>query len=197
MWWWISLSPHHPAQVRCCEVNSVARDGRTGARRVTSRESGLLVPRTRTCKCVDVRAHAGWCAGWDRDGELRVGGLRETRAHRDRGRVPRRTRNPAPASAAPALAPASAHARAVLVDHRASVGLRVFRKHGPLGAFPRLLAPSPSIRWRWLKRGRPTRSQRATPTPLSLLAVVPCASDGRPTPHKEGSGSGLPWSQAS
>ena len=60
VWWWISLSQHHhPAQVRCCcEVNSVARAGRTGARRVKSCESGLLVPRMRTCTCVDVRAHA-------------------------------------------------------------------------------------------------------------------------------------------
>ena len=33
--------------------------------------------RALTCVCT----HAGWCAGWDRDGTLRVGGLRETRAH--------------------------------------------------------------------------------------------------------------------
>ena len=45
------------------------------------RESGLLVPKTRTCTCVDVRAHAGWCADWDWDGTSRVGGLRETCAH--------------------------------------------------------------------------------------------------------------------
>ena len=105
VWWWISLSPHHPAQVRCCEVNSVARDGRTGARRVTSRESGLLVPRTRTCTCVDVRAHArgvvcGLGPGRDVAGgrparDARASG--RVRAHRGRGRAPRRTRNPAPA----------------------------------------------------------------------------------------------------
>ena len=166
--WWISLSPHHPAQVRCCEVNSAARDGLTGARRVTSRESGLLVPRTRTCTCVDVRAHTrrvvcGLGPGRDVAGgrparDARASG--RARAHRGRGRAPRRTRNPAPASAAArALAPARALALvlSVLVDHRASVGLRVFCKHGSLGAFPRPWTPSPSFRWRWLKRGRPPR----------------------------------------
>ena len=102
----ISLSPHHPAQVRCCEVNLAARDGRTGARRVTSRESGLLVPQTRTCTCVDVRAHAhggvvcGLGPGRDVAGgrparDARASG--RARAHRSRGRTPRRTRNPAPA----------------------------------------------------------------------------------------------------
>ena len=97
--------PTTPAQVRCCEVNPVARDGRTGSRRVTSHEAGLLVPRTRTCTCVDVRAHARGvvCAlGPGRD----VAGGRPARdarasgrvhAHRSRGRAPRRTRNPATA----------------------------------------------------------------------------------------------------
>ena len=35
--------------------------------------------RARALTCV--RTHAGWCAGWDRNGTSRVGGLRETRAH--------------------------------------------------------------------------------------------------------------------
>ena len=93
-------------QARCCEVNSAARDGRTGARRVTSRESGLLVPRTRTCTCVDVRAHASGMARGLRSGrdvaggrparDARVSG--RVRAYRSRGgRALRRTRNPAPA----------------------------------------------------------------------------------------------------
>ena len=141
-----------------------------------------------------MRTHAGCCAGWDRDGTSRVGGLRETRAHLG---VPRRTRNPDAASAARALAPACALALAlsVLVDHRASVGLRVFRKHSPLGAFPRPWASSPSFRWRWLKRGRPLCG-RGGQSSFSLRDHTPPPSrsdgraharlhDGRPIPPSE------------
>ena len=96
---WISLSPHHPAQVRCCVVNSVARGGRTRARRVTLRKSGLLAPGTRTCLCVDVRAHVevGWwrisllpgapCAPYARaraEDDTRAAGRNDAPRHRAR-----------------------------------------------------------------------------------------------------------------
>ena len=189
-------------------MNLVARDGRTGARRATSCESGLLVSRMRTCTCVDMRAHArgvlcglglgrGVAGGRPAGGALASG---RVHAHRGRGQAPRRTRNPAPASAARALAPARALALvlSVLIDHRASVGLRVFCKHGPLGAFPHPWTPSPSFRWRWLKRGRPPRI-RDGQTSFSSRQHTPPPSrpDGRAHARRATNppkwGSGLPW----
>ena len=103
---WISLSCHHPAQVRCCVVNSVARGGRTRVRRVTSRKSGLLAPGTRTCTCVDVHAHEE--VGWWRISLLpcapcamcaRSGRGRHARGREERCAPPPRTPPPArPAS---------------------------------------------------------------------------------------------------